>query len=88
MRERYRFGRALGVENIPAIPAVVFPVRKTKCGPAAHTHVGIDPFWGLACHQHLAGFKHGSGLTALLSSILLDISVLGGNRKPSLCSVL
>lgn len=58
MRERDGFGRALSVEDIPTISAVVFPVCKTECGPAAHTHVGIDPFWGLAGGQRLSGPQH------------------------------
>lgn len=54
MWERDGFGRALSVENIATIPAVVFPIRKTECGPAAHTYVGVDPLWGLASGQRLS----------------------------------
>ena len=55
MGERNGFGRALGVENISTVPAVVFSVCKTESGSAAHTHVGINPFWGLGGGQRLSG---------------------------------
>lgn len=46
-----RLGRALSVEYISTVAAVMLSVCKTKSGPAAHAYVGIDPFRGLANYQ-------------------------------------
>ncbi len=43
MGQGKRLRRALLVEAVSAVAAMVFAVRKSKGSAAAHTHFGIDP---------------------------------------------
>lgn len=44
VRQGQRLARALLVEAVSAVAAVVLSVGEGECGPAAHADVGIDPF--------------------------------------------
>lgn len=47
MRQGYRLGRALLVEHISTVAAVMFAIRESEGSTASHADVGVDPFRGL-----------------------------------------
>ena len=42
--KRQGLGRALLIEAISAVPAVMLSVGEGECGSASHTDFGVDPF--------------------------------------------
>jgi hypothetical protein len=89
VRKRERFARALLIEAVPAVAAVVFSVGEGESSAAPHTDIGIDPLRGLKTVSGWTGAEAREGPhTALLSIMLLATLTRGGNWKPSRCSVL
>lgn len=86
MRQGYRFGRTLTTKDISTVSAVVFAVGEGESFSTAHTDVGVGPFgWLGRGVSRESSAKCGIEHTALLSNMVAATSVLGGNRKPSLC---
>jgi hypothetical protein len=48
VRKGEGFGRALLVETVATVTAVVLPVGECEGGPTPHTNIGVDPFRGLS----------------------------------------
>ena len=76
VRQGNCLARALLVEAVTAVSAVVFAIRESKGSSASHADVGINPFRRLSISlvsrlfggDHLGSWKW---LTALLSIMLL-----------------
>ena len=87
MRKGYGLARTGSTEDVSTVTAMMLAIGEGEGCSAAHAHVGVDPFWRLS-HVSLHRYGgHMGGLTALLSSMLLEISSLGGKSKPSCCRV-
>lgn len=70
---------------------MMLAICKGESCSASHANIGVDPFRRLVGKVSTAtGFGQddlAQQRTALLSIMLLDTTVLGGNWKPSRCSV-
>lgn len=86
VRQRQSFGRALLVEAVAAVSAVVFAVGEGERSPASHTDVRVGPFRGRTAIDHAAGDGRSRWKLEALSlqclvcliNILELVSVLGG----------
>ena len=87
MRQWYSLGGALCIKYIPTIPAMMFPVREAESRSTTQADVRVYPLRRLNTCKWWNLRNLTDQLTALLSNILLAMSVLGGNRKPSRCNV-
>lgn len=80
MRKGKGFGRALLVETVATVTAVVLPVGECEGGSTPHTNIGVNPFGGLSSVSiFTVVLQRIENHTALLSIILLATVTRGGN---------